>query len=753
MGAIGSDFGLTLVVIAGLLLAFLAPLAVRRFGPVAFLGLALYPAAVFAFFATNPTAAWSVPWIPEMGIEFGLKLDGLSRIFALLISGLGALILIYCAGYFTPKPNMGRFAGAFVGFMAAMLGLVLSADAITMFVFWELTSITSFLLIGFYHRDEESRTSAAQALLITGLGGLAMLAGLVLLGSAQGTFRFDQMAPLAAHSAVAVPALLLIFAGCATKSAQFPFHFWLPNAMAAPTPVSAFLHSATMVKAGVFLLARIRPVFDEVPLWTPLLSGFGAATVLAALACMLFHRDLKKLLAYSTVGALGILVFLLGQPGETALKTFVLLLAAHALYKGALFLIAGILDHETGSRDAFSLGGLRRQMPWTAAASALTLGSALGLAPFLGFWGKEYAILAAAAPLTWFALLIFVLASAIAAVRVALIPFFVGAATHPDAHEAPWAMRWGPLTLAFGGLAGGLALGQAGPALLTPMGAAIAGAPLSWSWSPVPHLNAAFAVGLGFLAASLTAGFAFRPLELPNVPTLDQLWRTAWQALPRAAAWPTRLSHPKKLRSSLGLFFALITLCAVWPMLRFGGLTFEAPADAPKLHELVITGLAVAAAVAALFAKSRLAAICMLGISGTSIAILFLAFGAPDLALTQLLTELLTIVIAVLVFHKLPQFRKLSGGLNRVSDAMIAVAFGLAMGILAFAIQAVDHETLAANYYAANSVEKAYGRNVVNTILVDFRAMDTMGEITVLAIAALGVYALVRLRHPKEEEA
>lgn len=751
MGGFSGDAGLAMGVIAGFGLAFVAPFLIRGLGPRAFALLALYPASLFAFFLGTPSSEFAWTWVESFGIDLALRVDGLARVFALLISGLGALILLYASGYFKPKPRLGRFAGSFVGFLAAMLGLVLSDDVISLFLFWELTSITSFLLIGFYHEEAESRTSANQAFLLTGAGGLAMFVGLLMLGAGQGTFRLSEMES-AVRMPLAVPALLLVFAGCATKSAQFPFHFWLPNAMAAPTPVSAFLHSATMVKAGVFLLARTRPIFGEMDLWKPLLTGFGGVTVLAALVLMFWHRDLKKLLAYSTVSALGMLVFLLGQPGEYALKAFVSLLVAHALYKGAFFLLAGALDHETGTRDAFELRGLARKLPWTAATCALVALSAFGLAPFLGFLGKEYAILAAKDAWSWIVLLGFVLGGGIATCRVGVVPFLGREPSHPEAHDPGWAMRAGPLVLALGGLGIGVAVGALGPAFLSPMAQATADSDPGFKWTAVPKIDAAFATGLGLIVLSVLAGLRFRTTGRA-LPSLDQGWRKAVDAVPRLAAYPTNWIQQGKLRHSFALFFALIVLAGLGPVIAFGGLRFPAFEEAPRFHELALVMLAIAAAVAAVFSASRLAAISMLGISGTGIAILFLNFGAPDLALTQLITELLTIVIAVLVFHRLPRFRRLSTPSDRLRDGTIALGVGVTMGLLVAAIQTVPPSNEVASYYAAQSLEKAYGRNVVNTILVDFRAMDTLGEATVLALAALGVYALVRLRNPKEEDA
>ncbi len=753
MEGLSSGVGLAFSVGIGLALAFLSPYAIRRFGPSAFAFLALYPLANFIFFCLTSEATWEQAWVPALGVDLALKLDGLSRMFALLINGLGAAILLYSSAYFKPKPNLARFSGAFIAFLAAMLGLVLSDDAIGLFIFWELTSITSFLLIGFYHKDPESRTSAQQALLLTGAGGLAMMAGLILLRLETGTFRFSEMTALSPDSRFAVPAFLLVLAGAVTKSAQFPFHFWLPNAMAGPTPVSAFLHSATMVKAGIFLLARTRGIFEGLPLWTPLLTFFGGMTVLTALVLMYWNRDIKKLLAYSTLGALGMLTFLIGQPGEYALKAFVSLLVAHALYKGALFLIAGSIDHSTGTRDTFALSGLRRAMPYTALAAGLAAGSSFGLVEFLGFQGKEYAIMAANSPLTWIVTILFALGAGLAATRITIQAFFVGKSTHSDAHEAPLAMLVGPIALGFAGLIGGIAAPTFGKQLLTPMGSAIAGEALSWKWVSFPGFNTEFFIGLVLIVSGLAVGFRFRTASWTPTLGLDALWRRGIDALPAASAIPSRWVQSGRLRSYLALFFVTITLAALLPLVFANELRIPIRNDAPRLHEIGIALVAVCAAVAAIFSPGRLSAICMLGIVGTGIAVLYLGFGAPDLAMTQVLTELLTIVIAVLVFHRLPKFRGLSNGWTRARDATIAIAFGVTMTLVVLSLQSVTPTPDVAQYYAENAVPMAYGRNVVNTILVDFRAMDTIGEVFVLALAGLGVYALLHVRAPKETEA
>lgn len=746
------------VAVIALLLAVtaLAPIVMKALGARGFALLALAPAAGFALFLTAPSGDWAMPWVPSLGIELAFRLDGLSRMFALLITGLGTLILLYSAGYFSPKYEVVRFSAAFMGFMTAMLGLVLSDDILGLFVFWELTSITSYLLIGYHHEKEDSRKGAQQAFLITGAGGLAMLVGMVMLAQGQGTWRISEFT--AVDPQLGAPIFWLILIGCATKSAQFPFHFWLPNAMAAPTPVSAFLHSATMVKAGVFLLARLRPTLESRPEWVPTLSVLGGLTVFTALLLVFWHRDLKKLLAYTTIGALGMLVFLLGQSGgagksaEYAQKAFVALVVGHALYKGAFFLIAGLIDKATGTRDALEIKGLGRSHPILGGVAGLAALSSLGLVGFLGFQGKEYAILAGTGNLPALVVVAaFAVGGGLVATRLAWIPFWTGSASHPEAKALPFITLVAPGTLALAGLGVGLAISQTGVQILNPAAEAI-GVVAAWEWKVFPGFNWAFFTGLALAALSVGVGFAWRPQEAAPFATLNDRWHRLISQIPSLAAVPTRWIQGGRLRDYFAMFFGVITATVLVVMFGIGGWRLPADSVVPLTHEVVIVSMSLLAVVAVLVARKRVVAICVLGVVGTGIGILFLAFGAPDLAMTQLLTELLTIILAVLVIHRLPKFRSLSTIPIRIRDGVIAISFGLSMMLLVLVVQNADRSDHVMRYFANNAVEKAYGSNVVNTILVDFRAMDTLGEIVVLAVAALGVYALMNLRIGREEE-
>ncbi len=487
---------LLFVVFSCFAVAAASPAAVAAFRQRASWVLALIPLAVFVIYCIwagaisdgEPiTGSWS--WVPALGINLSFRVDGLSVLFGLLISGIGTIIVLYAGAYLADDPGLGRFYLFLFTFMGAMLGLTAADNIITLFVFWELTSVSSYLLIGYKNEYQESRDAALQSLLVTGGGGLALLAGLVLLSLVAGTQDISSMAGVAEaiqSDGMYLPILLLVLLGAATKSAQFPFHFWLPGAMAAPTPVSAYLHSATMVKAGVYLLARLHPTLGGTTEWVTLVTTVGAVTFVVGAYLIINQFDLKKILAYSTVSALGLLVMLIGIGTDLAIKGMVAFLLAHALYKGALFMIAGTIDHETGTRDTRVLGGLRSLMPKTALAALLAGLAIAGLPPFFAFIGKEVfldavlnAELGGRTPLVA-AVIVASPAFVLAALLVVFGPFSgkVGETPkHP--HEAPFAMWAGPLLLALTGLLVGLAPFLLQDWLIAPAALSVAGEPIS----------------------------------------------------------------------------------------------------------------------------------------------------------------------------------------------------------------------------------------------------------------------------------
>jgi multicomponent Na+:H+ antiporter subunit A len=713
--------------------------------------------------------AWE--WSPELGVRLSFALDGLSLLFALLICGIGALVLVYAGQYLAGHSQLGRFYAFLLLFMGAMLGLVLADNLLTLFVFWELTSISSFLLIGFTHERTESRAAARQALLVTGGGGLALLVGLIMLGLAGGSFELSELLArgdaLRAHPLYGA-ILALVLTGAFTKSAQFPFHFWLPSAMEAPTPVSAYLHSATMVKAGVYLLARLSPVLGGTPTWTALLVGFGATTMLVGGMLALYQTDLKRILAYTTVSALGTLVLLLGIGSEAAITAAVVFLLAHALYKGALFMLAGAIDHETGTRNVERLGGLRRAMPVTAAIAVLAAVSLSGLGPVLSFIAKEllFEAMIEEEQIGWALGVVAVLASALFVLEALIVtvrPFFGAEQATPKVpHEAPPSMWLGPALLSVAGLVVGLA-----PALVertvTAASSAILGRPAAVDL----YLWHGFNLALGMTGASALLGIA--------------MYR-AWAALRRTTPWAERAlgfwpsdayrlsldgvnqlarAVTRALQSGYLRQYLFIILLAT---VGFVGLTLAAKHGAPvtlawtelRFYEAVLAALMLAAAIYAVVAPGRLSAVAALGIVGYGIALIYILYGAPDLAMTQILVETLTVLLFVLAFHHLPRFQNLSTPLGRARDALIALGVGGLMTALVLAATATPPESRLADFFAENSKPVAHGSNIVNVILVDFRALDTFGEITVLSIAAFGVYALLKLgrrqRHARYDD-
>ncbi len=757
---------LLIAVFSGFLAALLAPFMRGRQRDYAGWLLALFSAGITLYFfsqipgvAQGGAPSVKIPWAPALGVELALRLDGLGLLFALLISGIGTFVAIYANDYLKSDRRLSRFYFWLFIFMASMLGVTVADNLILLFVFWELTSLSSFLLIGFNHEEEASRAAALQALLVTGGGGLAMLAGLVLLGKAAGSFQIsvllNQGEAVRSH-ALYTPILLLVLAGAFTKSAQFPFHFWLPNAMQAPTPVSAYLHSATMVKAGIYLLARFSPLLGGTDQWLYLVGGIGAATMLVGGFLALLQTDLKRLLAYTTVSALGMIVHLIGLGTPLAVKAGMLLLLAHACYKGALFLVAGAVDHESGTRDVRELGGLSRAMPITTAAGGLAALSMAGLPPTLGFIAKEVFYETGLETSAW------LIGAAVAAAvfnvfvagRVGVEPFWGARRQTPKkAHEAPLALWLGPVVLSGLGLLLGLLPGFSGKWLIAPAAAAIlnksAEVKLSLWHGVTPALllsGLTLLLGVGlYLARSslrrLAAGLAW-----PWGP--EWAYGRAMQGLIWLANWQTRILQNGYLR----IYLAVIILTTV-------GLAGYSLASQPaplalergtaRFYEVILAGVMIVATLSAAQARSRLAAVAAVGMVGYGLAVIYLLYGAPDLAMIQFAIETLTVILLVLVIHHLPKITRLSSPPVRISDILIALSGGALMTALALVVTSYPMTPELTPFFVENSLPLAKGRNIVNVILVDFRGLDTLGEITVLSTAAIGVYALLRLVDPQ----
>ncbi len=755
------------IILSGFLFAAAAPLLQRFTRDRAHVILALYPLLTllllineYGLVVDGPVIRESLSWVPSLGIGLSFALDGLAYFFALIITTIGLLVLLYASAYFKGDQRLPRFYLLFMSFMASMLGLVLADTLITLFVFWELTGVSSYFLIGFNNQRAAARAGALQALLVTGLGGLALLAGFIMLGNIAGSYdlpRIMESSAIIQQSPLYPAILFLLLLGAFTKSAQVPFHFWLPNAMEAPTPVSAYLHSATMVKAGIYLLARLSPALGGTELWHYALSIPGAITMLLGAFLAFGQTDLKRLLAYSTISALGTLTLLLGLYTDDAVKAALIFLFVHSLYKGALFMIAGSVDHESGTRDIRALGGLYLQMPATAAAAVLAALSMAGLPPLLGFISKELLYEAklqapVAAP---FVTAAGVCANALIvalAAKFVLMTFFGQAHSTPkQPHEAPILMRIGPALLAGFGLIAGLLPDQLASRLIE--GAVQAVRP---EIAPV-H----FSLWHGFtdvlILSTLTVGAGIALFRWGGWLLVRGERMRVLASLGPARAYDSLLRGTLRLANALTdaiqdgtlrhyLLLALIFLCvllgaAAAPLLRHG--TLPAMSGIP-FHEAATAVLIALGAVTVASSKSRFTAITALGVVGFGVSLIFLFYGAPDLALTQFSIETLSIVLFVLVLPRLPKLLDTSSLSTRIRDALLSSLLGLLVALLVLLGADAHAPSHLQEFFGEYSVPFAHGRNVVNVILVDFRSLDTIGEITVLLVSALGVYALMR---------
>ncbi|TFU27225.1 hydrogen gas-evolving membrane-bound hydrogenase subunit E [Thermus tengchongensis] len=742
---------MALSALAPFLLGALAPFLMRLLGrKVAYLFF-LLPAGLFLHFlgylpqvAAGERVREEWAWVPGLGIAFGFYLDGFSLLFALLILGIGAVVLLYGASYLERHPQQDRFFLFILAFMGSMLGLVLAGDLITLFVFWELTSLTSFLLVGLEHERASARRAAFQALFVTVFGGLFLLAGLVLLALAGGSFSLEALLAQDLTGHPYYPALLLLLAlGAFAKSAQFPFHFWLPNAMEAPTPVSAYLHSATMVKAGVYLLARLHPALGGTELWQALLLPVGGATMLLGAYAALTATEIKRVLAYSTVSVLGLLTFLLGVGTEGAVKAMVLVLLAHALYKGALFLVAGSIDHGAGEKKVERLGGLLSAMPLTALAGFLAAMSMVGLPPAFGFVAKEFFYKA----LEGSPLLLPAFLASLLLVGVALLagvkPFLGERPPHLHPHESPWPLWGGPLLLGLVGLAFGLLTPEVGRLLVAPAVVAIWGQEVPVKVYFWDGFNPVLLLSLATVLAGAGAFAARRGLRRLALPlSADRAYDRILEALEGLAKWQTALLQHGYLRLYAATVLGVGLLLTLLPALRAG---VRWPAlEGVRLYEALILLLMATAAFYAARTRSPIFAVVALGLVGYGIALVYLFYGAPDLAMTQLLVETLTVLVFAFVFAAMPRFAR-----DRPVPwkALVGAGVGAAvtLGVLATSGQAPLPPV--SEFFAEESYQSAFGRNVVNVILVDFRALDTLGEVVVLVLAGLGAYVLLRRKH------
>jgi multicomponent K+:H+ antiporter subunit A len=710
------------------------------------------------------------PWLSAWGFDLALRLDGLGFLFALLIYGIGALIVLYAYYYMDPGDGLVRFLGTLLAFAGGMLGVVLAENVLLMLLFWEVTSLTSFLLIAYKYQYHDSRIAARMALAVTGGGGLALLAGLLLLGRMAGSFELsvilDRGDIIRAHP-LYVPALLLVLVGAFTKSAQFPFHFWLPNAMAAPTPVSAYLHSATMVKAGVFLLARLYPALSGTELWFFLVTGTGAVTLLLGAYLALLKHDFKGLLAYSTISHLGLITMLFGMDTPTSAVAAVFHIINHAVFKASLFMVAGVIDKQCGTRDMRRINGLAKYMPVTATLGIVAAGAMAGV-PFLnGFLSKEMFFteaLAAGADVglqAWVLPAVATVAGVMAvgySARFVHEVFFNGEPVDlPKTPTPPPRIMRLPMEIL---VAIVVVVGVAPQLIVADL---LQAASMAVLQGPPPPIKLAVWHGFNLpLVMSIAAlgGGLFYYWKRDRLFTLHERYalefsspvafERAYNGMALASRRLVAALDRETLAQHVGLFLGAVLLLGGWAWLSAGPMAAGAPLIGPsglgRAESPVVFGalvLAVGALGATLLHRQRLLAVIFASVAGLMVSLAFVRFAAPDLAITQLSVELATILLFLLALRLLPpQAAGRTGRAAAFRDGALAVGSGLGASLLALAMMTRPFETISA-YHLKEAKPAGGGTNVVNVILVDFRGFDTLGEIAVLALAALGVHALL----------
>jgi NADH:ubiquinone oxidoreductase subunit 5 (subunit L)/multisubunit Na+/H+ antiporter MnhA subunit len=751
------------------LLPCLRPLLGRHLGRLALVPPAaslLITLTIVTSSAHEQTAHYTVPWFPELGVNFSLWVDGVSVFFASLIAGMGLLITWYSHYYLGPRERQSRFYAYLLCFMGAMLGLVLSANLLTLFVFWELTSISSFLLIGFWQTRPESLYGARQALLVTVLGGLALLGGLILLYQVTGTLELPE---LAASSGVIrdsplYPVILaLVLVGVGAKSAQFPLHFWLPNAMVAPTPVSAYLHSATMVKAGLFLVCRMLPVLGGTEAWMYAVLTIGIVTFFVGGSLALWQNDLKALLAYSTISQLGAIMFLFGPGTADGVRAAIFHLFNHATFKGALFLLVGIIEHQAGTRDRRELSGLLSRLPVTGVLVAVAALSMAGVPPFNGFLSKELAfdaVLTSPLPESfgWLLPSLSVGGSLLTVTYSLAIVHGIFFGGKPKIltdhlHEPPIGMLLAPALLAGLCLLHGAMPHWLDSALLTPAVTGVLGpqplAPVAlWHGLTLPVLMSLVTLlgGAGLYAVG-GSDLGMTPSRRPHW-SFNALYDRGMAGIDALGAWCTRAFQSGYLKFAVMMTLGFLVLSFTYPFIMRAGSRLGALDLAPvELYQAGLVALLMIGALAVSVADQPLTAVLTLGLVGLLVSFLFVVLRAPDLALTQLLIETASLILFLLVIRYLPPFgRERLTWWVRCRDVALSVAVGgLVVGLLLIANSATLYPSIG-HYFVEQSLRLGGGRNVVNVIVVDFRGYDTMGEITVLTIAAIGVYTLITLK-------
>ena len=745
-------------------------------------GLAI-AAALFPQVAAGEVVRAEFAWLPAEGLDFVLRVDGLAWVFSMLVLAIGLLVVLYARYYMSPEDPVPRFFAFLLAFMGSMLGVVLSGNLVQLVVFWELTSLTSFLLIGYWHHRADARRGARMAFTVTATGGLCLMAGVLVLGHIVGSYDLDVV--LAAGDQIRdhelyLPALVLVGLGALTKSAQFPFHFWLPHAMAAPTPVSSYLHSATMVKAGVFLLVRLWPALAGTPEWTWIIGGAGVCTLLIGAFVAIFQHDLKGLLAYSTISHLGLITVLIGIGTPLAIVAAIFHILNHATFKASLFMAAGIIDHETGTRDLRVLRGLRHKLPITATLAIVASAAMAGVPLLNGFLSKEMFFaetLHVGGDRNWwmsYAAVAMGMFSVAYSLRFISVFFGTPAQGLPrDPHEPPRWMRFPVELLVLACLVVGVAPGVSIEPLLhlavvATLGEAAPAYDLAvWHGFNLPLLMSVCAL----VGGMLLYGVLRRHFDLARrerVPLLHRLngaqaYETTMLQLTRGAEWLLRRVGTRRLQPQLMLMMLALLLIPLllagappaWTVIPVRG--FD-----PIFAGMWLIGAGCALAAAWMAKYHRLAALALVGGTGIVTAATFLWLSAPDLALTQLMVETVTTVLILLGLRWLPpRIESIAGPVQppwqvwtrRTRDLALAVGGGLALAALTHAVLVHPASDTIADFFLLNALGGGGGSNVVNVLLVDFRSFDTLGEITVLAVVALTVYALLRRFRPAPESA
>lgn len=790
---------LNLVVFIPFLYAFSVPFIFRYF-PRIHTGWFVFPIPLFLFaylaslvplVANESFITYIYPWIPSLGINYSIYLDGLALMFGLIITGIGALVVLYSIYYLAKEREaLQNFYVFLLLFMGAMLGVVLSDNVLVLYMFWELTSITSFFLIGYWHQRKSSRYGARKALLITVFGGFAMFAGFLLLANITGTLSIQEMilqAEKINSHRLFLPSLVLLLLGALTKSAQFPFHIWLPDAMEAPTPISAYLHSATMVKAGIFLVARMTPIFGGSQTWFWIVSGVGLLTLIVGSFFAVRKVDLKAMMAYSTISQLGMIMCLLGLgsvvmyygPGEKAGLYVLAILAAvfhlinHATFKACLFMVVGIIDHETGTRDIRRLGGLMRLMPVTFTLAVIGSFSMAGLPPFNGFLSKEmfFAGVLNASKLdifqldTWgilFPVLAW-LASIFTFVYCMLFVFkaFTGdyrpEKLEKEPHEAPWGMLLPPLVLASLVILFFFFPNELARSLLLPSMTSILPGfgetifelePIkAWhGWTPELFMTMGV-IGLGWILFALWPKWVKIYDLFSERYTLNYLYDKLLETIEEVSQRLTHSYMTGYVRDYLIYIFAFFIVVLGGAMWGLNSFALDPAADnSVDPYEVVLAIAMVGAAFLVLFGRARLILIVGVGVIGYLVTMFFVIFRAPDLALTQLVVETVTTVLFLLCFYHLPEMKEEVASVGfRATNLVISLGVGLMVTAMALSAQA-NRLFEPISWFYKNSYELAGAKNIVNAIIVDFRGFDTMLEILVFSIAGIGVYTLIKSR-------